>query len=723
MPDPTRRPVEHVVGLLRNHGCNPRQSSPTQWESRCPVGRNHKHGDRNPSLGVSEGVDGKTLIYCHGGCTVRDIAGELGLKLTDLFPDRPGAAHIEGGRRIRATYDYYDEDGTLVFQVVRYDPKDFRQRRPDGKGGWVHSIKDIQERPLYHLPQVRAAIDAGQTVWIVEGEKDAENLQWHVDGAVTTNSGGAGKWRPEYDRQLAGARDVIIIQDADGPGTAHARLVARRLMDLGARVEVRRPPNGHKDISAALAVDLGPEDCEFVWCSTEPWEAWGASDVDDASTEEHEDPDESDDVSTGWEPADLAVIWSGGYEAPKPTVCMRSDGEALFYRGRVNALNGESGGGKSWVALAACAQELAAGHHAVYVDLEDHPGSIVARLKALGVTAEQAARFTYIQPLLPFNANARELVVDLMGAADVTIVVIDSVGESMALEQSQQNDDDHVARWFRHIPRALARVNATDGEGPAVVLVDHVPKQNEETKLFAIGSQRKRAAIDGVAYRVDTVVAFSAEKAGKISLTCAKDRNGTYAKSQLVAEVHVDPHAGGGLLSIQPPAGRDETGRLTRPTVYMERISRFLEDQNGAVISRREVLRMVPGKDKPLAQALDVLEAEGYVEKQESRFGVRGVPGAGYRVVRPFRDGPEPVDNHPEGQPRPTAAQPRPTAARAAVEEVSRTAANRGPAPYVVGAGGAAVRASTDHPAAVDERPIAAHDPGDDDNPFEELLK
>lgn len=346
--------------------------------------------------------------------------------------------------------------------------------------------------------------------------------------------------------------------------------------------------------------------------------------------------DDSDDIGTTWEPVDIVSLWRNGYTPPKPTVCERSEGEGLFYRGRINALNGESGGGKSWVALAACAEQLAQGHRAIYVDMEDHPGSIIARLRSLGVTEEQASRFTYLQPLLPFNAHAREVVGELMEDNDVTIVVIDSVGESMALEQAQQNDDDHVARWFRHIPRALARIPADDGEGPAVVLVDHVPKQNEETKLFAIGSQRKRAAIDGVAYRVDTVVAFSKDKAGKISLTCAKDRNGAYAKNQVVAEVHIDPQEPG-LLGVRPPAGRDETGKLTRPTALMERISSFLDEQDDDV-SRRAVLQMVSGNDKAKAIALDALVAEGYVTSHQGVFGPKRRPGVGYRSVRRFVD-------------------------------------------------------------------------------------
>jgi hypothetical protein len=37
-------------------------------------------------------------------------------------------------RRVVAAYPYVDERGELLFEVCRLDPKDFRQRRPDGNG-------------------------------------------------------------------------------------------------------------------------------------------------------------------------------------------------------------------------------------------------------------------------------------------------------------------------------------------------------------------------------------------------------------------------------------------------------------------------------------------------------------------------------------------------------------------------------------------------------------
>src|SRR5262249_34678401 len=87
-----------------------------------------------------------------------------------------GAAHIFTDPRIVETYDYYDENGTLLFQVVRFEPKDFRQRRPDGRGGWIWNVRDAR-RVLYRLPELLKALAAGETIYIPEGEKDVDNLR------------------------------------------------------------------------------------------------------------------------------------------------------------------------------------------------------------------------------------------------------------------------------------------------------------------------------------------------------------------------------------------------------------------------------------------------------------------------------------------------------------------------------------------------------------------
>ena len=82
--------------------------------------------------------------------------------------------------KIVASYDYTDEFGTLLFQVVRLAPKTFRQRRPDGKGGWIWNLEGVT-RVLYRLPDLMEALALERRVFVVEGEKDVETpgAPWH----------------------------------------------------------------------------------------------------------------------------------------------------------------------------------------------------------------------------------------------------------------------------------------------------------------------------------------------------------------------------------------------------------------------------------------------------------------------------------------------------------------------------------------------------------------
>ena len=160
------------------------------------------------------------------------------------------AAHHES---IVATYDYTDEGGVLLRQVVRYEPKDFKQRCPDGRGGWTWSAKGVPHVP-YRLPQLLENDD--RVIAIVEGEKSADKM-WKIGIPATCSDGGAGKWRPELAGFFQGA-DVVIIPDYDPqkkhpktgelmfhpdgrpilPGQDHAADVARHLTGVATRVRV-----------------------------------------------------------------------------------------------------------------------------------------------------------------------------------------------------------------------------------------------------------------------------------------------------------------------------------------------------------------------------------------------------------------------------------------------------------------------------------------------------
>ncbi len=146
-------------------------------------------------------------------------------------------------RKITKTYDYNDESGQLLYQVVRYELKDFRQRRPDGKGGWIWNLQDTR-RVLYRLRDLLRA-DPQHWVFVVEGEKDADSL--HAEGLIaTTCAMGAGKWDDSYSEFLNDRKFVAIIPDNDDAGRRHAKAVAESLLRVGVEERIIELPGLEK---------------------------------------------------------------------------------------------------------------------------------------------------------------------------------------------------------------------------------------------------------------------------------------------------------------------------------------------------------------------------------------------------------------------------------------------------------------------------------------------
>jgi hypothetical protein len=209
---------------------------------RCPG-----HDDKNPSLSVlPPKEDGWVRLNCHAGCSLDQILTGAGLSRKDLAPPKTSTNPANAARRICAEYDYRDEEGTLLFQAVRYDPKDFRQRRPDGNGGWIWNLNGVR-KILFRLSDVLQAIADQRPVVITEGEKDALSLipkGWQA----TCNPMGAGKWEPGYTETLRGA-DVVVVPDNDPAGEKHLAVVTNALQGNVARLRVLRLPqavNGSK---------------------------------------------------------------------------------------------------------------------------------------------------------------------------------------------------------------------------------------------------------------------------------------------------------------------------------------------------------------------------------------------------------------------------------------------------------------------------------------------
>jgi 5S rRNA maturation endonuclease (ribonuclease M5) len=176
----------------------------------------------------------------------------MGLTQAALFPPQK---RTKDKLELVKAYDYTDEQGELLFQKLRYvdgsGKKTFRQRKPDGRGGWEYSLGDTP-KVLYNLPAITKGIKDGYPIWVVEGEKDADTLM-DMGILATTMPGGAGKWLEIHTNALAGG-EIVVVADNDEPGMAHAKVVVEELSKAGCRVSAWHTPK-YKDITDFLTLD------------------------------------------------------------------------------------------------------------------------------------------------------------------------------------------------------------------------------------------------------------------------------------------------------------------------------------------------------------------------------------------------------------------------------------------------------------------------------------
>jgi hypothetical protein len=203
-----------------------------KWTTSCPA-----HEDASPSLSVRLVNNGNLLLRCHAGCKTDAILAAIGAHPSDLF-ERQRSTKREA-EEPTATYSYVDENGALLYQVLRYADKNFKQRRPNGDGTWLWGTAGVR-RVLYNLPSIREAVAEERRIFVVEGEKDAEALQG-IGCIATTNCCGAGRWREEHTSALRDAV-VAVIPDNDKPGDEHAAAVALAVSSTAAEVRIVRLP-------------------------------------------------------------------------------------------------------------------------------------------------------------------------------------------------------------------------------------------------------------------------------------------------------------------------------------------------------------------------------------------------------------------------------------------------------------------------------------------------
>jgi hypothetical protein len=319
----------------------------------------------------------------------------------------------------------------------------------------------------------------------------------------------------------------------------------------------------------------------------------------------YESPDDEPEP-TSWAPVDLTSALQG--DDVEPPACLeRSDGLRLLYPGRVHAFQGESESLKSWAALLACQQEIAAGNDVLYIDFEDDARGIVTRLRALGLSAEEIlARFVYLRPDEPLRTRHDEPtpaggdLQQVLADRSFALVVIDGVTEAMTIEGLDLMSNADVATWMRRLPRRLAR------SGAAVVVIDHLPKDRTNQGRYSLGAQHKLSGLDGAAYKFQLVHYFSRALGtdpvdGRAVISVEKDRPG-YVRGRCiedkVGELHLTSYPDGGVTGdIDAPTG---TGQPDAK--LLERVLGYLAVYDGS--SKNAIELGVEGRGTAIRDAL-----------------------------------------------------------------------------------------------------------------------
>lgn len=265
------------AAIAAQTGVSPNNAGKNRRKGMCPA-----HADNKPSLSIRKDEDAGLIgVTCFAGCTFDDIVEALGLEKADFRLNAKGRrapavrepaaaepAHPSGrkkgapeGKEV-ARYAYRDEAGTVLYYNVRFEPKDFRMA--DRTGKLANLPKNMKWVP-YKLPEVIAAVERGETIYWVEGEKDADGL-WARGQAATTNAGGSSRpLDPEWASWFVGA-SVVVVCDKDKPGRAYGRMVARLLVNAARSVEIRESatPQAKSDVTDHLNAGYGLDQLAVV---------------------------------------------------------------------------------------------------------------------------------------------------------------------------------------------------------------------------------------------------------------------------------------------------------------------------------------------------------------------------------------------------------------------------------------------------------------------------
>jgi hypothetical protein len=301
--------------------------------------------------------------------------------------------------------------------------------------------------------------------------------------------------------------------------------------------------------------------------------------------------DEPDVDEAKWEQVDLGPAWRGEKTWPAAHVFPRDDGVALIPPG-VNYNHGDSGDGKSLLATIIVLTELRAGHDVVWVTYEDaNEELIVARLHQLGATWDEVERLHFFAAGHALTTGVEQLA-GLVTFAGVRLLVVDSVGEAMAVGGVNEDRDNEVGPWFRVTLRRIHEACPALAVWP----IDHSTKAKDNL-LFPSGSKRKRAAVTGRAYLLNVRQPFAVGAVGYVQLVVAKDRGGRFRRGDIAAEIMLDATQEPYRWTVTAPRTGDRYRPKVRRRTAVERVLEVLGEA-AVPLTTEAVARIANGPDR-----------------------------------------------------------------------------------------------------------------------------
>ena len=487
------------------------------------------------------------------------------------------------------TFDYTDENAELLYQVLKYDPKDFRQRRPDGNGGFIWSLDGVR-RVLYRWPELLKYPDG--TVFVCEGEKDADRVAslGHCATAVA-----AGKWTDDCVQPLAG-RDCLILEDNDKAGREKSLDAANNLHGVANTIRIVRLPGlgDREDVSDWLDYDGRRAEKLVDICFDAP--LWKPHNAD------HADADRTDgaidEVPNNTKPAERLIQSSAefieDFECPDPLI------ENILMRKFIYALTGHVAKGKTAAALL-WAAHVALGRMLGNLEVEQGRVLYLAGENYVDVQMRwiaMAQQMDFNPKTIPvhfrpgrFNLSGKmeQLRREVAELGGVDLIIIDS---SAAFFEG--DDENSNAQAGVHACR-LRELTKFKGD-PCVLVLCHPPKNAGDDNLQPRGAGAMIAEWDG-------------------NLTAVKDGSVTTIHWQLKIRGPDFAPVSFLLRNVTHERLKSKTGKLM-PTVIAEPLSVEREEEMEKAARNEENNLMRAVNDHPRSNQVELARLLGWISRK-----------------------------------------------------------------------------------------------------------